>query len=304
MDAMLLSQYQNSPNLREHLMCYVSELDLLFEEMQNVYYGRFLANAVGAQLDVIGIILQQHRSIILGEEYFGFNGAPGATKMADGANPNDGGVFFSADNAGLEVTPLTDTMYRRVLEVIAFLTNKDSLDINTVYKVVTMILNRVPAVMGLDTHSGLGSELAFAASVDSQPVGGSAEKYGFWAGGVQTGKTYRLYTEITNYVGSGYVGFRPHGFYGITGAESRNSNGIITADIFVSSQGTGLVETFTRNANACTFSNNSLKEIVVDNRRVNLTLAASDTTSAERALIQYMSKYFIPSGLTFAIELI
>ena len=101
MDAMLLSQYQNSPNLREHLMCYVSELDLLFEEMQNVYYGRFLANAVGAQLDVIGIILQQHRSIILGEEYFGFNGAPGATKMADGANPNDGGVFFSADNAGL-----------------------------------------------------------------------------------------------------------------------------------------------------------------------------------------------------------
>ena len=65
MEGLLLNQYQNSPLLQEYMMAFIAELDLLFEQTEEVYLGRFLENAVGKQLDIIGIILQQTRSVIL-----------------------------------------------------------------------------------------------------------------------------------------------------------------------------------------------------------------------------------------------
>ncbi|MTV59140.1 DUF2612 domain-containing protein, partial [Streptococcus pneumoniae] len=74
LDLMLLGQYQNKPILRSYFGAFFSELDLLFTEIDKVYFGRMLDHAVGVQLDIIGEIIGQNRRVALEEHYFGFLG--------------------------------------------------------------------------------------------------------------------------------------------------------------------------------------------------------------------------------------
>ena len=72
-DRLRLLQYENSPNLKEYINAYVAEMDILFEEIEKVYQGRFIENAMGRQLDIIGIILDEPRGINLPTQFFGFS---------------------------------------------------------------------------------------------------------------------------------------------------------------------------------------------------------------------------------------
>ena len=149
MEGLLLNQYQNSTNLKEYMMAFVSEMDYLYKEIQEVYLGRFLALAVGKQLDVIGVILNQSRSVTLNSIWFGFQNATTAHDgMADENTPSDGGLFKS-ENLTQEITPLSDSVYRRVLLMIALLSTRDSCDINLVYSSVITLLGRVPSSISL-----------------------------------------------------------------------------------------------------------------------------------------------------------
>jgi hypothetical protein len=152
MEGLLLNQYQNSPDLKEFIMAFVSELDLLFEQIQKVYLGRFIENAVGRQLDIIGIILQQPRAVILPNIWFGFSndGAipPEVDGMADEAIPVNGGLFKD-ENVEAVVIPLDDITYRKVLLAKAMVLNRDSAGINLTYFVVSILIGRVPSVFEL-----------------------------------------------------------------------------------------------------------------------------------------------------------
>ena len=164
MDKMMLNQYQNSPNLREYYMAYIAEMDYLFETIETVYLGRFIEYAQGRQLDIIGIILQQSRAVELSSFFFGFDGAFGATKMADESTPNDGGIFKSEDNAGFEVTPLDDATYKRLLIAKTHSMNSDTADINLAYKVISTLLGRVPAHFEINTIATKHVDLELATS--------------------------------------------------------------------------------------------------------------------------------------------
>ena len=113
MNCMLLSQYQNSPNLKEYIGAFISELDLLFEEIDMVIQGRTLECAEGVQLDIIGDILGQKRSIVIPDEYFGFVGGEISEAF-------DTGIFKSITELGYKVTPLNDVAYRKLLKVRAY----------------------------------------------------------------------------------------------------------------------------------------------------------------------------------------
>lgn len=172
MEGLLLNQYQNSPNLKEFMMAFIGEMDDLFEQLDTVYLGRLINDAAGAQLDVIGRILQQSRSVILPQIWFGFVGAPNAEGFADEATPADGGVFKSEDSSGYEVTPLIDSVYRRVLLARAEVLNSDTCSVDSAYKVVSIILGRVPATF---KFTDLGSravelELSDAHTTDDERV--------------------------------------------------------------------------------------------------------------------------------------
>lgn len=150
LDKMLLNQYTNKPHLREYLLAYISEMDELFSEIHEVYWNRFLDLAVGRQLDIVGIILNQNRRVSLPETNFGFAGAVGSIAgFADEATPADGGVFLGGGEV-LEIVPLTDNQYRRLLRAKASCLNSEENSINTTYKVIQILLGKAPSTLRLE----------------------------------------------------------------------------------------------------------------------------------------------------------
>lgn len=151
-DSMLMMQYLESPIYRQYLAAFVDEMDFLFAQLEEVYLGRFIELAIGTQLDIIGIILNESRSINLDIQFFGFsdNGvSTGIDKLADEAVPSDGGIFRSEGQSGGELSVLSDEAYRRVLLSKAFLSSVDECSINNAYHAISVLLGRTPDGMQL-----------------------------------------------------------------------------------------------------------------------------------------------------------
>lgn len=148
MERLLLLQYQKSPNLKEYFSAFISEVDLLFYEIENVYLGRFIEWAEGEQLDVIGEILGETRGLGLPITFFGFTddglNTANAGSLADIANPSGGGIFRSDGQKDTNNVELSDLSFRRLLLAKAYLTNKRSIDVNTAYNAISFLLGRVP----------------------------------------------------------------------------------------------------------------------------------------------------------------
>lgn len=144
MEGLLLSQYADCPNFNTYLKAFTTEIDFLFTNIEAVYLGRFIEFAVGAQLDVIGEILQQSRAVELPNLWFGFSGAPLVDQMADSAEPADGGLFLDGNLVSGEATPLDDATYKRVLFAKALVLNQDSANIDLAYYFIATIVGRIP----------------------------------------------------------------------------------------------------------------------------------------------------------------
>ena len=144
---MLLTQYQNSPNLIEFIKAFVEEMDLLLEEAKKVKLGRFIQNATGAQLDVIGIILQQNRNLYVPTIWFGFVGASPIDGMADEATPALGGVFRDGQTEDVALVPLDDPSYRNVLLCRAYCLNQPVFSIDVIYEAINILLGQTPNYM-------------------------------------------------------------------------------------------------------------------------------------------------------------
>lgn len=144
---MLLDQYTQSPILLEYFGAFFEEMNTLFNQVDSVYVGRMLDYAQGAQLDVIGRIINQSRQVSLPNIYFGFDGATDADQMADEASPADGGVFKSEAEEGFTDTPLDDTTYRRLMKAKALVHTRHECSINLIYHASYTLLNRIPRKM-------------------------------------------------------------------------------------------------------------------------------------------------------------
>lgn len=155
MEGLLLDQYSNSPYVKAYYACFVAECDLLFEQVDRVFWGRFLNYAVGEQLDILGRILDQGREVVLPELYFGFQGASPIAGFADSATPTVGGIFKDSSQGTVAVTPLNDSEYRRLLWARSLFISSDYSDIETAYQVFATVLGRVPSTFSLTTNSGV-----------------------------------------------------------------------------------------------------------------------------------------------------
>tara|TARA_R110002012_G_scaffold134397_1_gene287712 strand:- start:31 stop:780 length:750 start_codon:yes stop_codon:yes gene_type:complete len=152
-DKLLITQYQSSPILREYFQAFVDELDLLMAETEKVYLGRFIEYAEGRQLDIIGIILGEERGVDLPIGFFGFSDLDtglnlvNAQNLADQGTPTDGGVFRSEGQGSSSTTALSDMVYRRLLLAKAFLLTKDSMNLNNIYFVSSILMGKTPQHM-------------------------------------------------------------------------------------------------------------------------------------------------------------
>lgn len=163
-DGLLTEQFRNKPNIKAYCMAFITEMDELLLACEESYYGRFLENATGEALDIIGIILNQSRDVVLPDNFFGFQGATGATKMAGAATPTDGGIFKSASESGFTVTPLTDKLYRQLLKTKAHVMNNDDCSTETMYECVTILLDRALSSLGVTFPASRQVQLDITAS--------------------------------------------------------------------------------------------------------------------------------------------
>lgn len=159
LNLMLLSQYRDKPNFRAYMQAFQEEFNTLFLETEKVYQGRFIENAVGRQLDVIGIILDESRGVNLPTQFFGFQGAPdvASPSFAAEATPQDGGVFRSEGQSSTGNYVLSDIEYRRLLLAKAYTLSLNSCSADNCYYILTTLLGRTPRVMKLITSSALES---------------------------------------------------------------------------------------------------------------------------------------------------
>lgn len=132
------------------MAAFFEEMDILYTEVENVYFGRFLEFAFGVQLDIVGEIVGQPRSIVLPTSFFGFQGVLNVDGMADEATPNLGGLFLDeAGGSGADVTPLTDTVYARLIKTRAMANLMETIDIESAYALIRSLLDRQPSVMSI-----------------------------------------------------------------------------------------------------------------------------------------------------------
>ena len=121
---LLASQYKNSPNLIGHLQILIKSL----VEIQDVYCQlideRDIDSAIGEQLDVLGRIVGQPRSLVSRNifGYFSFLGFTGGGGYGDFYDPLLGKPYITVEQAsqkGQNVT-LTDDQYRILIRAAAF----------------------------------------------------------------------------------------------------------------------------------------------------------------------------------------
>ncbi len=110
----LITQFKESTNLISYIKTLLIEADTLEQTFQDIINLRFLDNATGAQLDVLGVIVGQTRIFIDAEifEYFGFAVNAQSQSFGDLNDPTVGGRFISVGEPITGIRILNDEEYR------------------------------------------------------------------------------------------------------------------------------------------------------------------------------------------------
>ena len=118
-EGILLSEYRNSPNLINYIKIITSEVDEISKAIQDTINLRYLADATGKQLDVIGEIVGISRifygAAALG--YFGFYDDPQAAYPSIGSATDTtvGGVYKSITDPDSADYVMDDVTYRKII---------------------------------------------------------------------------------------------------------------------------------------------------------------------------------------------
>lgn len=115
----LIWQYKNSTNLQDYINCIALELDELTKAIEDTINVRYLADAYGYQLDVIGEIVGIGR-IFYGAAaigYFGFYDEPQSKvpSIGDASDPTIGGIYKAYGQLTSNDLVLDDQSYRNVI---------------------------------------------------------------------------------------------------------------------------------------------------------------------------------------------
>lgn len=115
----LLWQYKNSTNLKEYIDALVAELDALTKACEDTINYRYLADAYGYQIDVVGEIVGVGR-VFYGAApigYFGFYDDPQSKvpSIGDVNNVSIGGIYKGSGQLDSNDLVLDDTSYRNII---------------------------------------------------------------------------------------------------------------------------------------------------------------------------------------------
>lgn len=114
----ITTQFQEQPVIDKYLRLWGEEVSEVFEAFRGLATERDIDSAVGAQLDVIGRIVGQERTIIGADLYnfFGFEGDVVASSFGSLYNPDLGGQWWSLGTPRGGDVVLTDALYRQLIK--------------------------------------------------------------------------------------------------------------------------------------------------------------------------------------------
>ncbi|MGF6139030.1 DUF2612 domain-containing protein [Pseudomonas laurylsulfatiphila] len=126
---LLLSQFKDSPNLSAYIGCFIAEVDIISKAIEDTINLRYLADASGSQLDVVGEIVGIGRifygAAALG--YFGFYDDPQSAipSIGDKFDSTVGGVYKSITDRDSADYVMDDDTYKKAIyaKIVKNMTN-------------------------------------------------------------------------------------------------------------------------------------------------------------------------------------
>lgn len=116
--ARITDQFKGKPIIDKYLRLMLEGKSDLQTVMNDVMTLRSIDTAVGAQLDVIGIIVGRPRGLVSAEifTYFGFDGASNAGTFGSVTDPSVGSPWYSIGAPTQRARPPSDEEYRLILK--------------------------------------------------------------------------------------------------------------------------------------------------------------------------------------------
>ena len=144
-DSLLISQFNESLNLHKYVECFTIVFNDILQACTQVATERYLDYAVGAQLDVIGTIVGQPRTLSGGKPlgYFGYHDNAQAADPSIGTDedPIIGGMFKGDMDRDSADFVLTDPAYYNVIRA-KILKNSSNCSVDDICTYVDLILGK------------------------------------------------------------------------------------------------------------------------------------------------------------------
>lgn len=145
-DSLIISQYNSSVNLHKYVECFTIVFNDVLQACIEVATQRYLDYAIGAQMDVIGVIVGQPRTLSGSKPlgYFGYYNNPQSADPSVGtdADPTIGGVLKGDLDVDSADFILTDPAYYNILKA-RILKNSSNCCVEDVLVYIDLILGRV-----------------------------------------------------------------------------------------------------------------------------------------------------------------
>lgn len=160
----VLSQYKQSHNLNKYLECFTSVFKDVYQACIEVATQRYLDYAAGTQLDVIGVIVGQPRTLSGGKPlgYFGYYDNPQAEDPSVGTDfdATIGGVLKGDLDKDSADFVLIDPDYYNVLKA-RILKNSSNCSVEDVLKYVDLLIGRSTNLEIIESETINGAHLRF-----------------------------------------------------------------------------------------------------------------------------------------------
>lgn len=144
----ITEQFKNKAVIDKYLQLLFYQKQFIQSTIKDLVQSRSIDEAYGAQLDIIGEIVGQPRTLISFNilEYFAFLGYPNAQTFGDLDDPSIGGFFYSlGDPIGGDLV-LTDEVYRYFIKAKIIKNNTASTP-NDVIAFIVFLLGEIPVYL-------------------------------------------------------------------------------------------------------------------------------------------------------------
>tara|TARA_R110000822_G_scaffold84867_3_gene199021 strand:- start:5230 stop:5844 length:615 start_codon:yes stop_codon:yes gene_type:complete len=168
-ESRLATQFRESTNLINYIKALLVEANTLEAVLHSLLEDRWVDTAYGVQLDIIGSIVGQPRTLVDATtiQYFGFLGFVGAQSFGTVADPVIGGRFRSKNELTSGTRNLIDEEYRLFIKS-RILANISSATINETIAVIISIFGDIPVTITEGTEAEVTIDFGTVLSLNTK----------------------------------------------------------------------------------------------------------------------------------------